>query len=269
MQPTNDKHNLQEKQLIIMSGDHFSAFLNKIETRSHHHWMLQVFLSLDTPLDLVVNGKTLSATWVLVNKNSIHRFSTKKMMHFTMLIENTSNLAKSLQQKYLNNEQDFVILDNYRPDILQQVCSDFLADQSEEGYKKLVQTLCDLLSIEIKETKFDKRIISLLQKLDECDCSEHTVEALAKEIYLSSSRLAHLFKEETGMPLKSYIVLHKLQKAYEILLEGKTSITDAAMMAGFDSPSHLAATNNSLMGLSARNLLKDSEFLKVMRFLRV
>ena len=259
----------QKKPLIIMSGDHFAAFLNKLETRPHRHWMLQIFLSLDSPLDLNVDGNSLSAAWVLVNTNLQHRFSAKNKTHFTMLIENTSSLAAGLQRRFLNNEHGYAILDNYCPDIARQACAGFLGDRSAEAYRNLVQTLLDLLGIELKKIEYDKRIITLLKKLDECDCSQHTVEAIASEIYLSPSRLAHLFKEETGMPLKSYIVLHKLQKAYEILLEGKTSITDAAMITGFDSPSHLAATNSSLMGITARNLLKDSEFLKVMRFFRV
>ncbi|MCL2067169.1 MAG: helix-turn-helix transcriptional regulator [Treponema sp.] len=265
----NETRGYSGKHLLIMSGDHFSAFLKKIETRVHRHWMLQFFLSLDAPLDLNVNGNPLSALWVLVNTNVQHRFSAKNMLHFTMLMENTSSLAVNLQRQYLNNENGFAIMDNYHPDIARQACADFLGERSTDAYKRLVQTLFSLLGIELKKIEYDKRIIALLQKLDECDCSEHTVEAMAREIFLSSSRLAHLFKDETGMPLKSYIVLHKLQKAYEILLEGRTSITDAAMMAGFDSPSHLAAVNSSIMGLSAGNLLKDSEFLKVMRFLRV
>jgi AraC-like DNA-binding protein len=258
-----------KKPLIIMSNDHFSAFSDKIEAQQHRHWMLQIFLSFGIPLDLNVNGKTVSAAWVLVDTNSQHRFSTKNIMHFTMLIENTSSLAASLQRQYLNSEQGFAILDGYNPEAAQKACCDFLSIRSSQAYNDLINTLCGLLNVETKKTEYDKRINKLLQKLDNCDCSQHSVEAIASEIYLSSSRLAHLFKDETGMPLKSYIVLHKLQKAYEILLEGKTSITDAAMMAGFDSPSHLAATNRSLMGLSARKLLKDSEFLKVKSFLRV
>ncbi|WP_049762276.1 helix-turn-helix domain-containing protein [Lachnoclostridium phytofermentans] len=79
---------------------------------------------------------------------------------------------------------------------------------------------------------------------------------------LSESRLAHLFKEETGIPLKSYIVLYALQKAYDVVFDGG-SITKAAMTAGFDTPAHLAYTNKKMTGMSASGILKDSEFLKV------
>ncbi|WP_216857302.1 helix-turn-helix domain-containing protein [Paenibacillus tritici] len=49
--------------------------------------------------------------------------------------------------------------------------------------------------------------------------------------------MSHLFKENTGISLSGYMVLHKLQKATYLIFEG-LSITDAAMAAGFDSPSH-------------------------------
>ncbi|NQX46577.1 helix-turn-helix transcriptional regulator [Paenibacillus tritici] len=58
-----------------------------------------------------------------------------------------------------------------------------------------------------------------------------------RQFGLSNSRLSHLFKENTGISLSGYMVLHKLQKATYLIFEG-LSITDAAMAAGFDSPSH-------------------------------
>lgn len=71
-----------------------------------------------------------------------------------------------------------------------------------------------------------------------------------------------MFKDETGIPLKSYIVIHKLYGAYESIFNG-VNITTAALNAGFDNPSHLAYTNKMITGMSASNILKDSEFLKV------
>lgn len=108
-----------------------------------------------------------------------------------------------------------------------------------------------------------------MQKLDVCDCSDHSIAQFAKELYLSPSRLAHLVQEETGMPLKAILYCTSWKKAYEILLRGGTSITDAVMQAGFDNPSHFAATSKALMGMSASSILKDSEFLKVESFARV
>ena len=259
----------QAKFLIIMASDHISSFSGSIEAEWHRHWMMQMFLNLDHPLDLQVDERTVSAKWALVSSDQQHRISSKGGMHFTMLIEPTSSLAASLKAHHFKDGNSVAILDGLGFDAARQLCLSFLKEGNAAAYEKLLKALYRLLSIEIKDACYDQRVYSLLQKLDACDCSDHSITQFAKELYLSPSRLAHLVREETGIPLKSYIVLHKLEKAYEILLCGGASITDAAMLAGFDSPSHFAATSKSMMGMSASSILKDSEFLKVRSFARV
>lgn len=85
---------------------------------------------------------------------------------------------------------------------------------------------------------------------------------LADNVFLSSSRLSHLFKEQTGIPLKSYIILHQMERAFDELFAGR-NITEASMIADFDSPSHFASTVKKMMGMTVSLSLKDSEFLKV------
>ena len=112
------------------------------------------------------------------------------------------------------------------------------------------------------ERQLDGRIIDFLNKLEDCSCFDHSVDRFAEELSVSTSRLSHLFSEQVGISLKSYLTLHQLERAYQDILEG-SGITEAAMNAGFDSPSHFAATVKRLMGLPTRRTLKDSRFLKV------
>ena len=112
--------------------------------------------------------------------------------------------------------------------------------------------------------EFDQRIAMLLRMIDTCDCDEtlHQVKYIAKEMSISESRLSHLFKEETGIPLKSYIVLHKLQRVYQRIFDG-ARFTNAAIESGFDSSSHFAFNNKKMTGMAARDIIADSRFLKV------
>ncbi len=102
----------------------------------------------------------------------------------------------------------------------------------------------------------------LFQLLDTCNCNNHTISNFADKVALSFSRLSHLFKEQIGIPLKSYILLHQMERAFQELLTGK-SVTGATLPAGFDSPSHFAGTVKRMMGMPVSLSLKDSEFLKV------
>ena len=56
--------------------------------------------------------------------------------------------------------------------------------------------------------------------------------------------------------------MKKWERAYEYMFERK-SITRAALEAGFDSPSHFAAANRRLTGMTANQTFKNSRFLKV------
>lgn len=71
-----------------------------------------------------------------------------------------------------------------------------------------------------------------------------------------------MFSEQVWITLKKYLTLHQLERVFQDLLAGKR-ITEAALNAGFDSPSHFASTVKRMMGLPARSTVKDSEFLKV------
>lgn len=255
---------------IVMADTHISAFTNTIEADTHKHWMVQVFLSLDKPFDITIEGEPLNSGFLIIDKNVEHCFSSRGELCFTMLIEPTSNIANLLKCKYLDNEKRYAVLNNVDLTVIQNQCLLFLKDKNAKNYFVLLNNLFNLLCVKILyHTDYDERILRLFKFLDECDCSEHSMRIIAEKLYLSSSRMAHLFKEQTGIPLKSYIVLHKLQSAYSFLLIDKKNITDAAMLAGFDSPSHLSSTNKSMTGMNLTNVLKYSDFLKVESYRRV
>lgn len=50
------------------------------------------------------------------------------------------------------------------------------------------------------------------------------LDNIAKHVNLSTSRIQHIFKEETGISLNLYIIKKKLQKATELLRDNKKSI---------------------------------------------
>lgn len=123
-------------------------------------------------------------------------------------------------------------------------------------------TLHKVIGISVNDKLYDDRIKDLLHYIENCNCDEHSISSFANMVSLSPSRLSHLFREQVGIPLKSYIQLHQMQKAFLALLNGR-SITEAAILANFDTPSHFAAVTKRMMGIPASVSLKNSVFLKV------
>lgn len=60
-----------------------------------------------------------------------------------------------------------------------------------------------------------------------------SVKGLAKLVKLSSSRLGHLFKAETGVELRHFLVDSRLEKAAQLLLETDLQIKEISHTIGY------------------------------------
>lgn len=63
---------------------------------------------------------------------------------------------------------------------------------------------------------------------------------IAREVYLNPNYLSRLFKAETGMSLKEFIVLEKMKLAQAMLKSTKLPISIIAMKVGFSNFSHFS-----------------------------
>lgn len=245
-------------QKIFWDKDNIAFIGNQVNSTEHSHCVLQVFLSLDDPLQVTIENEQITGKCIIVNKNARHIFSCGNKMRLSILIEPSSNFAKELIRKI---DGDYLIC-NDKIERMQQEAAMLIETDDKQNYFNFIQDFAEYLGIERNSKVMDERIASLLSILQNCDCYDHTIKNFATSVYLSSSRLSHLFREQIGVPLKSYILFHQLEKAFAALLSG-ANVTDAAMLAGFDSPSHFEATVKKWMGMPVSTSIKDSEFLKV------
>jgi AraC family transcriptional regulator len=77
----------------------------------------------------------------------------------------------------------------------------------------------------------------------------------AEGIYLSESRLRHLFVEQTGIPFKTYLLWLRLISALDHYARGN-SLTQAAHAAGFSDSAHFSRTFRRTFGLPATTLTR-------------
>lgn len=243
---------------LFWGRDNIAFICNHVDAMEHLHCVLQVFLSFDEPLQVIVGGERLNGKCIIINKNVQHEFSCSNTTYLSILIEPCSNFAKELINQ-LNG--DYLIFNNDLEDIQRKALM-LIDTNDKEKYVDFVQSFADYLGVKRNTNVLDERIVELIELLQGCDCYDHTIDSFAKEICLSPSRLSHLFCAQIGVPLKSYILFHQLEQAFTVILSGK-SITDAAMLAGFNSPSHFAATVKKWMGMPVSAIMKDSEILKV------
>lgn len=102
--------------------------------------------------------------------------------------------------------------------------------------------------------RVDPRIAQAARRIREDPATTVSSLELAAAVGLSESRFLHLFRDELGTSLRRYRIWARLVHAGTAIGAG-ASLTEAAMKAGFASPSHLADRFKTTFGLSASQLL--------------
>lgn len=101
-----------------------------------------------------------------------------------------------------------------------------------------------------RQTGADPRLAQLLMQLNDAVAeAEYTRKQLATSLGLSPSRFSHWFKEQTGIPLRSYKKWLKLRIAIEALLRGVPA-ADAALIGGFNDQAHFSNSFSAAFGIT-------------------
>jgi AraC-like DNA-binding protein len=84
-----------------------------------------------------------------------------------------------------------------------------------------------------------------------------SLEFLAHEVFMSTSKLKNLFKQVYGHTLYDYYNKSRLQRAKELLVTGQCSIKQAGSEIGFSNLSHFAKAFRKEFGILPRDLVKS------------
>lgn len=77
--------------------------------------------------------------------------------------------------------------------------------------------------------------IQRMMKLIQVRAGEHvSLSGLARELGISKYHLSHRFKETVGVTFRRYLLQARLERAEALLADEQLSITDVALMAGFN-----------------------------------
>lgn len=84
-----------------------------------------------------------------------------------------------------------------------------------------------------------------------------SLESLAHEVFMSTSKLKNLFKQVYGFTLYDYYNKNRLLRAKEMLITGQCSIKQAGSEIGFSNLSHFAKAFKKEFGILPRDLMKS------------
>lgn len=243
---------------IYLAKNHLMIKTEYKDPEMHRHSAAHILISLKGPVRFQVDGQEMTGFGAVIPSGLPHTvcgapdeegkpLSMPSLLLF--LFDETTSVAQCIRESRLITEkQAQTVLQWYRdmreaadaaaayPSFLRKVLKELALSENGQAADSL-------------QAAGDERIRQAYVYIDEHIGSDMTVASIANHFCMSESRFSHLFRKEAGMSVANYLVFRKLYFTYLGLMEGK-NITTAALDAGFSDPSHFAATNKRMFGLS-------------------
>jgi YesN/AraC family two-component response regulator len=76
-----------------------------------------------------------------------------------------------------------------------------------------------------------------------------SLDEVARISHLSTSRLAHVFKEQTGITIIDYLTSVRIERAKQLLLATSQSCTEICFQVGYNNQSYFTRTFKAIVGM--------------------
>ena len=253
-------------RLLAYSYDHLSCIAGYGTPETHSHLALHFIFSVGDAFSGTAGGKTFEGRAVFIGSDVPHTLNLERHDSVVFLFEPVSVLGRYVKETFLRDKEFFLPgegllcrIAELVPRCMASCPTNGLCGMSPEEAGAFDRELLGLLGwngTDHADASLDERVLSVKTRLSEMESIPPGImKELCDTARLSQSRLSHLFSSQVGISLHRYLAFIKIQKAFLHVRKGK-SLTQAALDAGFDSPSHLVATFKRMFGISFSQFLK-------------
>lgn len=229
-----------------------------IEKKDHGHHALQLFFCPDVPITMNVVGNEFTSYGALLAPDIPHTCRHNQTEIVFINIEPESILGQTLKNKFLKNENFYIF-----PEIFSRSNGQRLIKSDQQT--DLKKQLWSIFNIPPLPNLVDERITQVVNFIKSNLYQKLDTAQLAEVVYLSESRLLHLFKQEIGIPIRKYILWLRIRWAMDSISNG-ANLTEAAHEAGFSDSAHLTRTFNRTFGLAPSDFVHNSSFVQAEEF---
>lgn len=217
--------------------------LDELETEFYAHPAIEIIFAKKGHFSVETTTTTFSdIDFIIIDSNVKHRvFSDKCEVQLLMLESHNSILPDFLKKHDIEFHQGISTgnIQNLKADFFQKI----LKFGAEQPLKRIE----------------DERVRTCVEYFEEESFEYHQmIETLKSKVFLSESRLSHLFKEKIGMSLKKYAVWCRLKKIVPLLLDEGFNLRQAADETGFHDLAHLSKSFKNILGISPSKAYNSS-----------
>jgi AraC-like DNA-binding protein len=124
---------------------------------------------------------------------------------------------------------------------------------SAANFTMEVDALCAALGVPARVIA-EARLTQAVRLIDAAPQDFGSVDLAAAIVGLSASRFQVIFRRSVGMPFRRYRQWRRMTRVMQLLATG-TSLTEAAMDAGFASSAHLSTAFKAMFGVTPSGIL--------------
>lgn len=222
----------------------------------HHHSAYQIVLSNDLPFNSTINGKLHERVHGFLIKPHIIHFCVAERGTLNVLnIEPYSNIGLELSQNFKSNE-DCIIFDS-------PLDTNAFFNTTKDSLN--IDNIISALLSSLPPVSHDKRINIIIDYIKENYFrSDITPQTFSDMVFLSPSRLASLFKTQTGSSLSKYLLWTRLRQAiFMTLTDKEKTLTDIAYETGFYDLPQLNKYMYEMFGMPPKALKYSSDLLQI------
>jgi AraC-like DNA-binding protein len=222
----------------------------------HHHSAYQIVLSNDTPFTSTISGQLHERIHGFLIKPHVTHFCVAEKGTLSVLnIEPYSNIGLELASRFKENQECIAF------DSPSDINSFFRMPKDSSDVNKIVDSLLSKLP----PAEYDERVTRIVEYI-KANYSEQNItpQTVADIVFLSPSRLASLFKAQTGSSLSKYLLWTRLRQAVYLALTDKArSLTDIAYDTGFYDLPQLNKYMYEMFGMPPKALKQNSDLIQV------
>ncbi|MBQ9048635.1 MAG: helix-turn-helix domain-containing protein [Solobacterium sp.] len=232
---------------IICCGENYIAGISStFGAKLHRHPLIEIYAACDGNSHVVTDEGILQGEIIIIGPDTVHAISDTGKPGIAVFLDPLSESGYSLYRNTLDT----------RPVCTAEadgVSASLLAKLSADSIRTVSEHILAQLQGEPVIRPFDESVLRTVDLLSDETCS-YDMNTLAEKVFLSKSRLAHVFSEQTGITLKEYLQYKRLEGACRKIMKG-ANITEAAFDTGFSGSSHIAASSMKLTGMQLRKML--------------
>ena len=225
------------------------------------HHAIQIVIALDGCIAIAGrDGEWREARGIVVRPDAEHSFDCNGAFGVMVFVDPESSegvwLSTSLRQ-------DITVVPDTRLDSIVPELRAFAEQPDESADPAALVRWCvhGLRPGPAPARRLYSRVTTVLEAIRASDDLRMSLDQAADRACLSSTRFAHLFRDQVGLPFSRYMLWRKLTRAM-VAIASEGTIAAAAHAADFADAAHLTRTFYQMVGM-APSVLMRGDFIEI------